>query len=329
MLVSIIIPCYNSEHSLRDVVELTMAEFEKLDGYTCEFVLVNDNSSDHTADVIKALSQQYRCVHGVTLMRNFGQHNGLMCGMNYASGDLVVGMDDDMQTHPSQLPAILREMEKGFDVVYGIYPTSTNGAVKNFTSYLNRKTSQVLLGRPKSIRSSNYWCITGQVKDEVIKYTGFSPYVDGIFYRVTNNIGNIPIEHHKRAYGQSGYTLRKLIRQWTAYFNYSVIPLRLASFVGVLVACIGFFAGVVTIVRKILDPTIISGWASTTCLLLFLSGLILMVLGIIGEYLGKIILTINQTPQYIIRERFNLDESHYQKARQPKSTPSGLRSDDQ
>lgn len=307
MLVSILIPCYNSEHTLRSVVELTMSEFERLEGYDCEFVLVNDNSSDGTSDVIRALSEEHPNVHGVTLMRNFGQHNGLMCAMNYASGDLVVGMDDDMQTHPSQLPIILNEMKKGYDIVYGIYPKSANGALKNLTSLINRKTSQVLLGRPKNIRSSNYWCITRQVRDEVIKYTGFSPYVDGIFYRVTTNIGNVPIEHHKRAYGQSGYTLRKLVRQWTAYFNYSVIPLRIASFVGVAVACVGFVAGVVTIVRKALDPTMIAGWASTTCLLLFLAGLILMVLGIIGEYLGKIILTINQTPQFIVRDYFNLE----------------------
>lgn len=308
MLVSIIIPCYNSEHSLRDVVELTMREFDNLDDYTCEFVLVNDNSKDGTMGVIRALAQEHDNVHGICLMRNFGQHNGLMCGMNYAHGDLIVGMDDDMQTHPSQLPIILGAMKEGYDLVYGIYPKSTNGTLKNFTSWLNRKTSQVLLGRPKNIRSSNYWCITSKVKDEVVKYTGFSPYVDGVFYRVTNNIGNVPIEHHKRAYGQSGYTLRKLIRQWMAYFNYSVIPLRFASIAGVIAACIGFVAGIVTLVRKILDPTMVAGWASTVCLLLFLSGLILMVLGIIGEYLGKIILTVNQTPQYIIRETVNIDE---------------------
>lgn len=309
MLVSIVIPCYNSEHTIRDVVELTMREFEGLVGYECEFVLVNDNSRDLTADAIRRLSEDYPCVHGLSLMRNFGQHNGLMCGMNYTSGDLVVGMDDDMQTHPSQLPIILSEMRRGYDLVYGVYPKSTNGALKNLTSWLNRKTSQVLLGRPKNIRSSNFWCITRQVRDEVIKYTGFSPYVDGIFYRVTTNIGNVAIEHHKRAYGQSGYTLKKLVCQWMAYFNYSVIPLRFASISGVIAALIGFVAGIVTLVSKILDPTMVAGWASTVCLLLFLSGLILMVLGIIGEYLGKIILTINQTPQYIVRETYNIKDA--------------------
>lgn len=307
MLVSIIIPCYNSERSLREVVELTMREFDALDGYACEFVLVNDNSTDGTMGVIRALAHDFANVHGICLMRNFGQHNGLMCGMHYAHGDLVMGMDDDMQTHPSQIPVILDAMRQGYDLVYGVYPKSTNGSLKNLTSWLNRRTSQVLLGRPKEIRSSNFWCITAQVCREVITYTGFSPYVDGIFYRVTNHIGNVPIEHHKRAYGQSGYTLRKLIRQWMAYFNYSVIPLRFASIAGVVAAIIGIFGGVATVVSKLLHPDIVAGWASTVCILLVMSGLILMVLGIIGEYLGKIILTINQTPQYIIREKVNID----------------------
>lgn len=305
-LVSIVIPCYNSEHTLREVVELTMAEFKNLPQYECEFVLVNDNSSDGTFGVIQDLGGDYSNVHGLSLMRNFGQHNALMCGMNYAKGDYVMGMDDDMQTHPSQLPIILAKMEEGYDLVYGVYEKSTNGSVKNFTSWLNRKTSRVLLGRPKDIQSSNYWCITGQVKDEVIKYRNYSPYVDGIFYRVTHNIGNVQIQHHKREYGESGYTFRKLVKQWMAYFNYSVIPLRFASVIGVIAALVGFVEGIVTIIRKILHPDMLMGWSSTVCIMVSFFGLILMVLGIIGEYVGDIVLAINGTPQYIVRDKVNL-----------------------
>lgn len=305
-LVSIVIPCYNSEHTIAEVVELTMAEFAKLPGYDCEFVLVNDNSSDGTFAQIRQLGERYPNVHGVSLMRNFGQHNGLMCGMNFVSGDLVMGMDDDMQTHPSQIPTILAKMEEGYDLVYGVYTSSTNGSIKNFTSWLNKKTSRVLLGRPKDIQSSNFWCITAQVKDEVIKYRNYSPYVDGIFYRVTHNIGNVPIEHHKREYGQSGYTLRKLVKQWMAYFNFSVVPLRIASVIGVISAVMGFVMAVVTVVRKIMDPGMLMGWSSTVAIMVFFFGLILMVLGIIGEYVGDLVLAINGTPQYIVREKVNL-----------------------
>lgn len=305
-LVSVVIPCYNSERSIAEVVELTMAEFAKLDSFDCEFVLVDDNSSDGTFAEITRLCERYPNVHGLSLMRNFGQHNGLMCAMNHVSGDYVLGMDDDMQTHPSQIAPILAKMGEGYDLVYGVYRKSTNGSVKKLTSWLNKKTSRVLLGRPKNIQSSNFWCITRQVCDEVIKYKNYSPYVDGIFYRVTHNIGNVAIEHHEREYGQSGYTLKKLIKQWMAYFNFSVIPLRIASIIGVISAVVGFVMAIVTIVRKLLDPTMLVGWASTISLMVFFFGLVLMVLGIIGEYVGDLVLAVNGTPQYIVRKKVNL-----------------------
>lgn len=305
-LVSIVIPCYNSEHTIARVVELTMEEFERMPGYGCEFVLVDDNSSDGTFAEIARLCERHPNVHGLSLMRNFGQHNGLMCAMNHVSGDYVLGMDDDMQTHPSQIAPILAKMGEGYDLVYGVYRKSTNGSIKNLTSWLNKKTSRVLLGRPKDIQSSNFWCITRQVCDEVIKYKNYSPYVDGIFYRVTHNIGNVTIEHHEREYGQSGYTLKKLIKQWMAYFNFSVIPLRIASIIGVISAVVGFVMAIVTIVRKLLDPTMLVGWASTISLMVFFFGLVLMVLGIIGEYVGDLVLAVNGTPQYIVRKKVNL-----------------------
>lgn len=306
MLVSIVIPCYNSEHTIREVVELTMAQFDEMGGYECEFVLVNDSSSDDTFGEIRRLGFDYPNVHGINLMRNFGQHNGLMCGMNFAEGDYVIGMDDDLQTHPSQIPVILGKMEEGYDLVYGVYRESTNGAAKNFTSWFNKVSSRTLLGRPKDIRSSNFWCITKGVRDEVVRCKSFNPYVDGLFYRTTHNIGNVTIEHHKREYGSSGYTLRKMAKLWVAYFNYSVVPLRVASIIGLATSIVGFVAGIVTIIRKLIDPTMIMGWTSTVCIMLFFFGLVLLVLGIIGEYIGDIVLSINSSPQYIVRDKVNL-----------------------
>ena len=306
MLVSVVIPCYNSEQTIGRVVEMVMDEFTRLEGYECEFVLVNDNSRDGTFEAIRRLGETYANVHGISLMRNFGQHNALMCAMNYTSGDLVLGMDDDLQTHPSQISLLIRKMEEGYDLVYGIYKKHKNGMLKNLTSWFNKVSSDILLGRPKEIQSSNFWLITRAVRDEVIKYTSFNPYVDGIFYRTTHRIGNVVVEHHQREVGSSNYTFRKMLRLWMAYFNYSVVPLRLASYLGLGTACIGFIAGLVTVIRKLMDPGMTVGWASTVCILLVFFGLILLVLGIIGEYIGKIMLTINNTPQYIIREKVNL-----------------------
>lgn len=305
MLVSIVIPCYYSEKTIRKVVELVMAEFDKNEGYECEFVLVNDGSKDGTFDEIRALGEQYPNVCGVNLMRNFGQHNALMAALQYTKGDMVLGMDDDMQTHPSQIFKLVHKMEEGFDVVYGVYPVRKNSPLKNLTSKINEVSSRIMLNRPKDIVSSNFWIITRAVRDEVIKYESYNPYIDGIFYRVTHNIGNVPVEHHKREVGTSGYTFRKLFNLWLAYWNFSVIPLRISFFLGIFSAMAGVIISILVVINKILYPDIPVGWSSTLCTMVVLLGLVLMVLGIVGEYLGKIIMILNNTPQYIVRETVN------------------------
>lgn len=307
MLISIVIPCYNSERSIREVVELTMQEISYLQGYDCEFILVNDCSKDNTFEEIQRLGKDYPNVKGINLMRNFGQHAALMCAMNYASGDYVLGMDDDLQTHPSQIPILVKKIEEGYDLVYGVYRNSTNTKKKNLTSWFNKVSSRILLGRPKEIRSSNFWLITSKVRDEVIKYTNNNPYVDGIFFRTTHNIANVEIEHHRREYGASGYTFRKMLKLWMAYWNFSVVPLRLASFMGIITAFMGFIATIVTIISKLIDPSAPIGWPSLICVILVFFGFTLLVLGIIGEYIGELILAINRTPQFIVRDTVNLE----------------------
>ena len=306
MLVSIVIPCYNSQATIGKVVDMVSGEFEKNPGYTCEFVLVNDHSRDGTFGVIRRLAQERENVKGVDLLRNFGQHNALMAALSYAQGDYILGMDDDMQTHPSQIFKLIDKMAEGFDIVYGVYPRRKNSVLKNFSSKLNEVSSRILLGRPKEILSSNFWVITRAVCEEVVKYTSYNPYIDGIFYRITHNIGNVPVEHFKRESGTSNYTLRKLMGLWLAYWNYSVIPLRISSVLGMFSALGGFLAAVVVVVKKMISPDIPAGWASTICVMVFFFGLVLMVLGIIGEYLGKMLLTLNHTPQYIVRETVNI-----------------------
>lgn len=305
MLVTIVIPCYYSEKTIEKVVEMTIEEFDKNKEYKCEFVLVNDGSTDGTYEKIKELAEKYPFVQGVNLLRNFGQHNALMAALHFANGDYVLGMDDDMQTHPSQIHKLVDKIQEGYDLVYGHYEKKKNSLMKNFSSKLNEVSSRILLSRPKEITSSNFWIITRKVAKEVIKYDSYNPYIDGIFYRTTHNIGNVEVEHYKREVGTSNYTFRKLIRLWLAYWNYSVIPLRISSVTGGIMAMFGFIAAVITIIRKAIYPSMPMGWASTICVITVFAGLILMSLGIIGEYLGKIILTMNHTPQFIVRETVN------------------------
>lgn len=303
MLISVVIPCYYSEKTIRKVSTMILDEFDQHEGYECELILVNDGSTDGTFEEIRTLSREHENIFGVNLMRNFGQHNALMAAMQYTNGEYILGMDDDMQTHPSQMFKLIDHIVEGsYDLVYGIYPKVKNSPLKHLTSIINRKTSRVMLSRPKEVESSNFWIITRRVRDEVIKYTTFNPYVDAIFYRVTRNIGMVPVEHFKREHGTSGYTFRKLLKLWLAYWNFSVIPLRMSFFLGLISAAGGVILAILMIINRLIYPDLPVGWSSTMCTMVFLFGVVLMVLGIIGEYLGKIILIINHTPQYVIRE---------------------------
>ena len=315
MLHSIIIPCYKSSQTIREVVELTSAELDRLGRPDYEFILVDDYSPDDGATLkeLRSLAADYPFVKAISLAKNSGQHNAVMAGLNYAQGDLLIAMDDDMQTHPSQISKLIHKMEEGYDLVYGYYPKRKNSFLKNITSKLNEVSSRILLGRPKNIVSSNFWMITRQIKEEVVKYDSFNPYIDGIFYRTTHKIGNVEVEHFKRAVGTSNYTLKKLIKLWLAYWNYSVIPLRVSSVLGGISAAGGFLAAIIIAIRKLIDPNVMVGWSSTICTIVVFSGLILMVLGIIGEYLGKMILILNRTPQYIVRETINVSDEEEKK----------------
>lgn len=310
MLISVVIPCYYSEKTIAAVVEKTIDEFRTRNEYDCEFVLVNDGSTDKTFDEIQRLSRKYPFVKGVDLLRNFGQHNALLAALHFTSGDYILGMDDDMQTHPSQIFKLIDKIQNGYDLVYGHYPKRQNSPAKNLSSKINEVTSRILLGRPKNITSSNFWIITRQIATEARKYDGYNPYIDGIFYRLTNNIANVDVEHHERAAGNSGYTFRKLLRLWLAYWNYSVVPLRISSVLGLVVALIGFCATIFLIINKILDPTMVLGWSSLACLLCLFFGITLMIIGVMGEYIGKIILSINHTPQYIVKSTVNISSDH-------------------
>ena len=309
MLVSVIIPCYNSGKTLDKVIELIVEEFDKLPQYTYECILINDYSKDDTFAKISELAEKYPFVRGINLARNFGQHNTLMAGMNYAKGDLIMGMDDDLQTHPSQMHKLLDEVLKGYDLVYGYFPHQKHSFLKNLSSKFNRVTSRILLGRPKHIVSSTYWICTKLVRDEVIKYTNYNPYLDAIFYRITNNIANVPVEHYRREQGVSNYTFRKLVKLWMAYWNFSVVPLRISALMGVLFSVMGFIGFIITLIRQLVNPSSQMGWASTMCALFLFFGFVLLVLGIMGEYLGKIMLCINNTPQYIVRDTVNIIEA--------------------
>ena len=212
MLVSIVIPCYNSEHSIKKTVELTVEEFKKLPGYECEFVLVNDYSKDGTFASIKELCGKHPFVKGINLSRNFGQHNAIMAGLNYAEGDYIIGMDDDLQTHPSQIPKLIGKIEEGYDVVFGHFTKTKFCFFKKLTSKIASFLTWHMIKRPKGIQASNFWICRKFVRDEIIQYKNYNLYLQVLFYRTTSNIANVEIEHFAREEGKSNYTFKKLFK---------------------------------------------------------------------------------------------------------------------
>lgn len=300
---SFVIPCYNSSESIRHVVELTMEEMEKMNRREFEFVLVNDySSSTKTMPVLKKLAEEYPCVTVLNLAKNAGQHNAIMAGLNYAKGDILIGMDDDMQTHPSQLPYLFEELEKGYDIVYGYYPEKKHSAFRNFGSWVNYISVRILIGKPKELKTSSYWVARKFVRDSVIEYQAPYAYIQGLFLRTTRNISCIPIHHFQREEGESNYTFKRLLKLWSNIIGFSITPLRLTEYCGFGLSLLSIIAAVVVLIRKILNPAMALGWPSLMIVICFFSGIQLMFLGLIGEYIGRMFLGLNRQPQYVIRE---------------------------
>lgn len=308
MLISIVIPCYNSAQTIEKVVALTLEEFEKLPGYGCEFVLVNDHSKDDTFEKIRKLSEAYPFVKGVDLSRNFGQHNAIMAGLHYTSGEYIIGMDDDLQTHPSQIHKLLGKIEEGYDLVFGVFKKTKFKWFKRATSKMASFLMWHMIKRPKGVEASNYWICRKFVRDELTKYSSYNLYLQVLFYQTSHHIGNVGVEHFSREEGTSNYNFWKLLGLFLTCLNYTVIPLRISTVFGCVFACGGFIGAIVTCIRKLLDPSIAVGWTSLMCAMFVFFGIVLLILGILGEYIGKIILNISGTPQYVVREELNIEK---------------------
>ena len=303
--ISFVIPCYAAEHTILQVVQEVNEAMEKMSGYIWEFVLVNDGSPDNTFDVICALCNTYSNVTGINLTKNFGQHAALMAGFNHVRGDIIVCLDDDGQTPGNEVNKLINKIEEGYDVVYAKYLNKKHSVFRNFGSMINSKMMEYLLDKPKELFISSYFAVRKYIVDEIIKYDNSFPYVIGLVLRTTKSIGNVNVNHRNRMTGNSGYSFKKLLSLWMNGFTaFSVKPLRLASFSGVLFALIGFVSIIILVLNKLLHPTeVMLGWSSTMSVMMLIGGILLIVLGIIGEYIGRIYICINKSPQYIIREQ--------------------------
>ena len=306
MLISFVIPCYRSENTLPDVVETIRRTAEKIPGADYEFVLVNDCSPDNTWQTIVGLAEKYDNVRGVDLAKNSGQQAAILAGLRYSKGDLVAVSDDDGQTPVEEtFPDFIRTMEEGnYDVVCAHYiGRGKRGLIRRIGTAANKALVKIFLEKPDDIFTSVYFLAKRFVVDEMIKYNNAYPHMEGLLLRTTHNIGSVPLEQKERASGQSGYNFRKLLRLWVdGLTTFSVKPLRMATFLGSLLALIGFIIVLVLIINRLAGADMASGWTSLIATNILIGGLILTVLGIIGEYIGRIYLSLNHDPQYTVRE---------------------------
>lgn len=302
--ITFVIPCYRSEHTLGDVVnELRGHLKEREDKYEYEIVLVNDASPDGVWQVIRQLCEDDSAITGISFAQNFGQHAALLAGYAKATGDYVFSLDDDGQAPLESVYTMIDKLEEGYDVVYGKYPVVKQNGFRRFGSYMNHKMSEILLGKPKDIEGNSFFVMRAFIAKEVIRYKNAYPYIEGLILRATKNIANVIVEQRERKSGTSGYTLWKLISLWMNGFTaFSIKPLRVVTFFGSIVACLGFLYMIWILIRRIINPQILLGWSSIMAVLLILGGVILIALGMIGEYVGRIYISINDAPQYVIRE---------------------------
>ena len=309
--ISFVIPCYRSENTVGSVVDEIVDTVTGHGGYDYEIILINDNSPDRVIDTIKALSKANPRVKGLDLSRNFGQHSAIMAGFTYLTGDIVVCLDDDGQTPANEVFKLIDKLGD-FDLVFAEYKNKQHSGFRNFGSKVNDMMACWLLSKPKDLKIMSYFACRRYVVDEVLRYENPYPYMSGLLLRATKKVTNVEVNHRERVAGSSGYSLKKLLLLWiNGFTSFSVKPLRFATFLGFITAAAGFLFGIYVIIHKIIVPESLLGWSSTMAVLLFIGGMIMLMLGMVGEYVGRIYLSINRAPQFVIRDRIGFeDEKH-------------------
>jgi len=303
--VSIIIPVYNSELSIAALVELLVNTFQ--DKYNLEIILVNDCSRDNSEKECFTCYKKFpNIVKFYSLSKNVGEHNAVMAGLNQAKGDYIVIMDDDFQNPVSEVSKLIEYAKaNSFDVVYSYYKEKRHSFFRNLGSKFNDKVANLMLKKPKDLYLSSFKILNKFIKDEIIKYNLPYPYIDGLIIQTTSNIGKIQLEHETRLKGKSNYTLSKMISLWLNMFiNFSTLPLRVAIIAGFFFSFVGFSLGIYTVIDKIMHPDLPRGYTITMVIIATFSGIQLIAIGMLGEYLGRMFLSQNKKPQFSIRKRY-------------------------
>lgn len=304
---SFVIPCYNSEKSIKQVVD-GIREVCK-NRYEYQILLSNDGSRDRVWDVIRELCSEDPSVEGICLAKNFGQQCARMAAIPHVEGDYVVFMDDDGQHPADGIPKMVEKLEEGFDIVYAYFASKKERLFRVWGSNLNQRTMEWLMGKPRNVKMSSFFVARRFIVDELNRYKSPGPVINGYFMQLTKNIACIELEHQERIAGKSGYNLKKLVHLWmNNATSFSVQPLRLASLLGVCMSGLGFIWALYLVIKKLVNPNVMVGYTSIVVVILICSGLLMLLMGLIGEYIGRLFLVANNIPQYVVRERINVEE---------------------
>jgi polyisoprenyl-phosphate glycosyltransferase len=301
--VSILIPVYKNDGGLDELVRRISAGMaHSAYANSFELILVDDCSPDNSWEVIQRLAKTHAFVQGATLSRNFGQHNAIMAGLNLVSGQYIVLMDDDLQHPPEAIPSMLDKLVAGADVCYTNYTNRQHAAWKIAGSKFNDMMASWLLSKPKGLYLSSFKALKRGVVDQIRNHEGPFAYLDGLILDITRRIATVEIQHGTRAYGEGNYSFKKSISLWLRMVTgTSIVPLRLVTLMGALIALLGFLGAVFIVISNFLYPAESKGWASIIVTILLVSGFQTLFIGVLGEYLGRIHLRLNNKPQYLFR----------------------------
>lgn len=305
-LISFVIPCYGSENTIKPVIEEIDETLKHNKNYDYEVIAVNDKSPDNILEVLKGIAKENKKVKVISLAKNMNRPGALMAGMAEVNGDFIVLMDDDGQCPMNNLWLLVDELEKGHDVAIARYPKKKQSMFKNFGSYVNKLMTEVIIEKPKNLMFTNFAILKRFVVDEIIKYKNPYPYMTGLMLRTTSDIVNVEMEERNRLAGTTTFTFKKMFSLWINGFTaFSIKPLRMSTFLGFISSILGLIFCIIIILRKIFNPTISQGYSSIMAVILFIGGIIMLMLGLLGEYIGRIYISINDSPQYVVKERIN------------------------
>jgi len=299
---SVIIPVYNSEKSLEELYSRLSEVFKKLDK-TFEVIFVNDGSRDNSLEILRKIKYENEHVIVIDLFRNFGQQNALMCGFQYCSGEYVITIDDDLQNPPEEIFKLYDKIKKGYDAVFAAYRKKKDKLYKNIGSFFIRKVNQRIFKLKNRLRFSSFRIIKREIIEELKQIKTPYPYISGMILSITKNLTNVEVEHHKRTFGKSNYSIGKLIKlSFNLLINYSTLPLKAISFLGLVVSFLSFVIGLFVLVRKLIGGSTRTGWTSTIVLISFFASIFFMISFVFGEYLGRMLGEITKEKQFSIRK---------------------------